>query len=75
VSGPIVGAFVLFISFQVLHGMQQYQQLIYSLIMIGIMLWLPNGLLSLRPPARLLGRPEQAEPAARDDAQRVPAAR
>ena len=73
VSGPIVGAFVLFISFQVLHEMQQYQQLIYSLIMIGIMLWLPNGLLSLRPPARLLGRPEQAEPA-RDDAQ-VPAAR
>ena len=52
VWGPVVGAFLLFISFELLHPLQQYQQLIYAAIMIGIMLWLPNGLLSLRPPAR-----------------------
>jgi branched-chain amino acid transport system permease protein len=55
VSGPLVGAFLLFISFQLLHDLQEYQQLIYSLIMIGIMVWLPNGLLSLRPPGRRIG--------------------
>ncbi len=51
VAGPIVGAFLLFILFELLHELQQYQQLIYSVIMISIMLWLPNGLLSLRLPA------------------------
>ena len=51
VAGPIVGAFLLFILFELLHEFQQYQQLIYSVIMISIMLWLPNGLLSLRLPA------------------------
>ena len=50
VAGPIVGAFLLFILFELLHELQQYQQLIYSLLMISIMLWLPNGLLSLRLP-------------------------
>ena len=46
--GPVVGAFVLFISFELLHGLQQYQTLIYALVIIALMLWLPNGLLSLR---------------------------
>ncbi|KAA0971757.1 branched-chain amino acid ABC transporter permease [Aureimonas fodinaquatilis] len=50
VAGPVVGAFLLTLSFQFLHGLQQYQQLAYALIMIGIMMWLPNGLLSLRLP-------------------------
>lgn len=54
VWGPVVGAFLLFISFEILHELQQYQQLFYSLIMIGIMMWLPNGLLSLSLPKRLL---------------------
>ena len=48
VLGPIVGAFVLFLSFEMLQGFNQYQPLIYSLIMIGLMLFLPDGLLSLR---------------------------
>lgn len=48
VTGPIVGAFLLFILFELLHELQQYQQLIYATLMISIMLWLPNGLLSLR---------------------------
>lgn len=50
VAGPIVGAFLLTIAFQLFHEFQQYQQLVYSLLMIGIMMWLPNGLLSLRFP-------------------------
>ncbi|WIJ25807.1 branched-chain amino acid ABC transporter permease [Devosia sp. RR2S18] len=51
VGGPVVGAFLLTLSFQFLHDLQQYQQLAYALIMIGIMMWLPNGLLSLRWPS------------------------
>jgi len=50
VWGAVVGTFLLFISFEVLHPLQQYQQLIYAALMISIMLWLPNGLLSLRWP-------------------------
>lgn len=47
VWGALVGTFVLFLSFEMLQGMNQYQPLIYSLLMIGMMLWLPNGLLSI----------------------------
>lgn len=50
VFGPVVGAFVLFLSFEVLAGFREYQTLIYATIMILAMLWLPNGLLSLRLP-------------------------
>ncbi|MFO1349764.1 MAG: branched-chain amino acid ABC transporter permease [Gammaproteobacteria bacterium] len=46
--GPIIGAFVLFLSFEALHSLQQYQTLIYAGLIIALMLWLPNGLLSLR---------------------------
>ena len=52
VLGPVVGAFVLFISFELLHGLQQYQILFYSLVIIALILWLPNGLLSLTLPER-----------------------
>ena len=54
-AGPIVGAFVLFIMFEVLHELQEYQSLFYAMLMISIMLWLPNGILSLRLP-RIPGR-------------------
>lgn len=50
VFGPIVGTFVLFLAFEFLHGLNEYQPLIYALLIIGLMLWLPNGLLSLRLP-------------------------
>jgi branched-chain amino acid transport system permease protein len=53
VAGPVVGTFILFIAFEALHALQQYQQLIYAVLMIVIMLCLPNGLLSLRWPTRL----------------------
>ena len=48
VWGAFVGTFVLFLSFEMLQGLNQYQPLLYSFIMIGMMLWLPNGLLSIR---------------------------
>jgi len=47
IAGPVVGAFLLTISFEVLQPLQQYQPLIYAMLMIGFMLWLPNGILSL----------------------------
>jgi branched-chain amino acid transport system permease protein len=47
VFGPVVGAFLLVISFELLHDLQQYQTLIYGVLMISFILWLPNGLLSL----------------------------
>jgi branched-chain amino acid transport system permease protein len=47
VFGPVVGAFLLVISFELLHDLQQYQTLIYGILMISFILWLPNGLLSL----------------------------
>ncbi|HWP48831.1 MAG TPA: branched-chain amino acid ABC transporter permease [Candidatus Limnocylindrales bacterium] len=46
--GPVVGAFLLLISFELLHSIQTYQTMIYAIIMITFMLWLPNGILSLR---------------------------
>ncbi|MDR7481824.1 MAG: branched-chain amino acid ABC transporter permease [Armatimonadota bacterium] len=49
VFGPVVGAFVLFLSFELLAGLRQYQTLVYAIIMILTMLWFPNGLLGLRP--------------------------
>lgn len=48
VAGPVLGAFLLVISFELLHSLQRYQALIYAVLMISCMLWLPNGLLSLR---------------------------
>lgn len=47
VFGPIVGTFVLFLSFELLQRLNEYQPLVYSILMIGLMLWLPNGILSL----------------------------
>ena len=48
VFGPLVGTFVLFVGFEFLHGLNEYQPLIYAILMIVLMLWLPNGLLSVR---------------------------
>jgi branched-chain amino acid transport system permease protein len=45
--GPVVGAFLLVIAFELLHAVQDYQTLIYGILMIVCMLWLPNGILSL----------------------------
>lgn len=48
VFGPIIGAFVLYFSWDLLFIFKEYQLLIYSSIIILLMLFLPNGILSLR---------------------------
>ncbi len=47
VFGPIVGSFVLYFSWDFLFVAREYQLLIYSSIMIMLILFMPNGLLSL----------------------------
>ena len=47
VFGPLIGTFFLYISFEALQGYNEYQPLIYALLMIFMMLWLPNGMLSV----------------------------
>src|SRR5689334_289894 len=52
VMGPVVGAFVLVIGFELLGELQEYQSLLYGILMIACMLVLPNGILSLWPGRR-----------------------
>jgi branched-chain amino acid transport system permease protein len=47
VLGPVVGAFLLVIAFELLAALQRYQALLYGILMIAVMLFLPNGILSL----------------------------
>jgi branched-chain amino acid transport system permease protein len=62
IFGAVVGAFLLVISFELLHDLQEYQALIYGVLMISCILWLPNGILSLS----LRRGQDQAEEAARE---------
>jgi branched-chain amino acid transport system permease protein len=48
VIGPIVGTFLLSISFEVLRDLQEYQALLYACIMVVAVIWLPDGILSLK---------------------------
>ena len=48
VFGPILGAFVLYFSWDLLFVFKEYQLLIYSGAIILLMLFLPNGILSLK---------------------------
>ncbi len=59
VFGPLIGTFVLYLGFEMLQGMNQYQPLIYACLMIGVMLWLPNGMLSLKNPFKSKKMPPQ----------------
>jgi len=47
-SGAMVGAFVLTILFELLSQFQQYQTLVYGVLMIAVILLLPNGLMAIR---------------------------
>jgi branched-chain amino acid transport system permease protein len=47
VSGAMVGAFALTILFELLSEFQQYQTLIYGVLMIAVILLLPNGLMAI----------------------------
>ena len=49
VLGPIVGTFGLVIAFELLRSIQEYQALLYGVLMIVVMLFLPNGVISLFP--------------------------
>ena len=72
IFGPVVGAFLLVTSFELLDEFQQYQALVYGLVMISFILWLPNGILSLtfrrapgsrtRPRCRRSGRAPRRRP-------------
>jgi len=44
---PLVGSFLLTGLFESLRGIQEYQEGIYAVIFVILLLWLPNGLLSL----------------------------
>ena len=55
VFGPMLGTVVLYFGWDLLFETGNFQMLIYSAILIGLMLLLPNGLLSLRLPKG--GRP------------------
>ena len=48
VLGPILGTFVLYFGWDWLFETGKYQLLIFSAMLIGLMLFLPNGLLSIR---------------------------
>lgn len=50
VSGAMIGAFALTILFELLSQFQQYQTLIYGVLMIAVILLLPNGLMAIRTP-------------------------
>lgn len=48
VFGPILGTFVLYFGWDLLFETGRFQLLIFSTVLIGLILALPNGLLSLR---------------------------
>ncbi len=52
VFGPMLGTLVLYFGWDLLFVAGKYQLLIYSVIMILLIRFLPNGLLSLRLPGR-----------------------
>lgn len=52
VFGPMLGTLVLYFGWDLLFEFGRFQLLIYSTLLIALMLVLPNGLLSLRLPAK-----------------------
>jgi branched-chain amino acid transport system permease protein len=55
VFGPMLGTLVLYFGWDLLFQTGKFQLLIYSTLMIVLMLFLPNGILSLAPIARKKG--------------------
>jgi branched-chain amino acid transport system permease protein len=47
VSGAMIGAFALTILFELLSQFQQYQTLIYGVLMIAVILLMPNGVMAM----------------------------
>lgn len=48
VFGPMLGTLVLYFGWDLLFELGKYQMLVYSIILIGVIRFLPNGLLSVR---------------------------
>ncbi|CUH41164.1 leucine/isoleucine/valine transporter permease subunit [Ruegeria atlantica] len=48
VFGPILGTLVLYFGWDLLFELGKYQMLVYSIILIAVIRFLPNGLLSIR---------------------------
>jgi branched-chain amino acid transport system permease protein len=48
VFGPMLGTLVLYFGWDLLFELGKFQMLVYSLILIGVIRFLPNGLLSVR---------------------------
>ena len=48
VFGPMLGTLTLYVGFDFLYTLGKYQLLVYASVLIMLMLFLPNGLLSLR---------------------------
>ena len=47
IAGPIVGAFLLVIGFEILHEVERYQIVAFGALMILCIVFLPNGVISL----------------------------
>lgn len=56
VSGAMIGAIALTILFELLSQFQQFQTLIYGILMIAVILLLPNGLMAIRAAVAKEGR-------------------
>ena len=63
VSGAMIGAFALTILFELLSEFQQYQTLVYGVLMIAVILLLPNGLMAVRSAAGKRPGAAPAQPA------------
>ena len=70
VFGPMLGTLTLYVGFDFLYTLGEYQLLVYASALIMLMLFLPNGLLSLRPEMfrSALRRVKSIFPGARGDA-------
>jgi branched-chain amino acid transport system permease protein len=62
VAGPIIGTLLLSVSFEALHAIQKFQPLIFGILMIVLMLWLPDGILSLGAKNRHRARQKKLAP-------------
>ena len=48
ITGAIVGGIFVAVSLELLRGVQQYRLIVYAALLIGMMLWRPQGLLGSR---------------------------
>lgn len=56
VFGPMLGTLVLYFGWDLMFELGQYQLLTYSILIIALIRFLPNGLLSIKMPVGLRGR-------------------